>query len=121
MMEPFEDVFARRNRTTSVSDRQHNVTAVAVCADPDSSARTIVLSRVLQEILHDERCVALFSTNKKPAWKFLFNLHVRGIWQRAKVIQPLIDELAKIHGCRCDLQVTGIHARQQKQIVNYTG
>ena len=84
--------------TTSVSDRQHDVAAVATCTHPNSSARTIVLSRVLQKILDDERCVAFFARHKKPARKFLFNLHVRGIRQRAKVIQPFIDELAKVHG-----------------------
>ena len=120
-MKPFEDVFARRNRTTSVSDRQHHVAAVAMRANPNSPARTIVLPRVLQEILHDQRCVALLSSHKKSARKFLFNLHVRRISQGAKVIQPFIDELAKIHWFRCDLKVTRIHARQQKQIVNYAG
>src|SRR5512132_4117150 len=75
VMEPFEDVFARRNRTTSVSDRQHDVAAVAMRTNPNSPAGTIILSRVLEKILHDERRVALFSSHKKPARKFLFNLH----------------------------------------------
>src|SRR4029077_2810489 len=77
VMEPFEDVFARRNRTTSVADRQHDVAAVAMRAHPNSPTGAIVLSRVLQKILYDERCVALFSSDKKPVRKFLFNLHVR--------------------------------------------
>src|SRR4029077_5138300 len=75
VMKPFEDVFPRWNRTTSVSDRQHHGAAVAMRANPNSPARTIVLSRVLQEILHDQRCVAFLSGHKKPARKFLFNLH----------------------------------------------
>ena len=106
---------------TGVPDRQHDVAAVAMRADPNSSAGTIVLSRVLQKILHDERCVAFLASHKKAARKFLFNLHIGRIRQRAKIVQPFINELAKIHGCRCDLKVTGIHSRQQKQIVNYAG
>src|SRR5215467_14535168 len=121
VMETFEDVFTRRNRTAIVSDRQHDVSAVSTRAHANSPTRPIVFSCVLQKILYDKRRVAFLSSHEKSAWKFLFNLHVWRIRQRAEIIQPFIDQLAKIHGCRCDLKVTGIHSRQQKQIVNYTG
>src|SRR5262249_16278079 len=119
MMKPFKNIFARRNGATSVADRQHHIAAVAVHADPNSSAGTIVLPRVLQEVLHDERRVTFFAGHKKTLWKFLFNLHIRRIWQRTEIVHPFINKLAKIDGRRCDSKVTGVHARQQKQILNY--
>ena len=109
-MESLKNVFARRNRAASVPDSQHDVAAVAMRADPNSSAGTIVFSCVLQKILHDERRVAFLSGDKKPDRKFLFNLHIGRIRQRAKIIQPFINELTKIHWRRYDLKVTGIHA-----------
>src|SRR6187200_183277 len=98
-METFEDVFAEWNGTASVADLQHYVFAIATCADSNSSARTIVLSRVLQKILHDERGVTFLASHQKSAGKFLFNLHVRRFRQRAKIIQPFINQLTKIHRC----------------------
>src|SRR6266481_4950324 len=109
-MESLKNVFARWNWAASVPDSQHDIAAVATRADPNSSAGTIVFSRVLQKVLHNERRVAFLARNKKPARKFLFNLHIGRIRQRAKIIQPFINELTKIHWCRCDLKVTGIHA-----------
>ena len=53
VMETFEDVFARRNGGTSVADRQHDVTAVAERANPNSPTGAIVFSRVLQKVLDD--------------------------------------------------------------------
>ncbi len=117
-MKPLENIFAPRNGTTCVTDGQHDVVALALRADPDSSAGAIVLSSVLQEILYDKRCVTFLAGHKKTAGKFLFNLYIGRIRQRAKIVQPFIDELAKIDGCRCDLKVACIHARQQKQIVD---
>src|SRR4051812_42636514 len=76
VMEPFEDVFSARNRAASVSDRQHYVSAIATSANPNSPARSIVLTRVLQKILHDQRRVAFLASHKKSARKFLFNFHV---------------------------------------------
>src|SRR5262245_968017 len=99
VMEPFEDVFARRNRTASVSYCQHYLSAVATCANPNSPAGTIVLSRVLQKILHDEGCVAFLTCDKKPAWKLPFNFHIWRFRQCAKIIQPFINQLTEIHGC----------------------
>src|SRR5205823_13398844 len=72
MMESFEDVFGRRNRSTVVSNRQHDIAAVATCNNPDSPTRTIVLSRVLQKILHDERRVAFLASHKKTPRMTLF-------------------------------------------------
>src|SRR5262249_2558685 len=88
VMEPFEDVFARRKCGTRVANPKYAFRAVAKRADPNSSAGAIVLPRVLQEVLHDERRVVFFAGHKKPLWKFLFNLHTRRIWQRAEIVQP---------------------------------
>src|SRR6266446_5220111 len=98
-MKPFEDVFAPRNGAAGVTDGQHDVVVIALRADPDSSAGAIVLSSVLQEILYDKRCVTFLADHKKAARKFLFNLYIGRIRQRAKIVQPFIDELAKIDGC----------------------
>ena len=53
-MEALEDVFARWNRAAGIPDGQRNLVAIGVYADPNPPARAIVLSRVLQKILHDE-------------------------------------------------------------------
>src|SRR5437773_2181029 len=72
-MEALEDVFARWNCAARIPDGQHNVVAIGVSADPNPAARAIVLSRVLQEILHYKRCVSFFAGHKQTAWKFFFN------------------------------------------------
>src|SRR5467141_2803133 len=97
-MKPLENIFGPRNGATCVTDGQHDVVALALRADPDSSAGAIVLSSVLQKILYNKRCVAFLAGHKETARKFLFNLHIRRVRQRAKIIQPFIDQLAKIDG-----------------------
>jgi hypothetical protein len=109
-MKPFEDVFTGRNCAARIADGQHNVTAVPVRANPDPPARAIVLSRVLQEILHNERCVLSFARYEQADWKFLFDLHIRRIGKRAKIVQPLVNDLAEIDRCRSDLKMTSVHA-----------
>src|SRR5437879_11086 len=121
MMKPFEDVFTWWNCAARIADGQHNVPGVAVRADPDPPAGSIVLSRVLQEILHNERRVLSFASYEKADWKILFDLHIRRIGKRAKIVEPLINELAKINRCRCDLKMPSVHSRQKKQLVNYAG
>src|SRR6266404_450005 len=119
-MKPREDIFVGWNRAAGIPDSQRNVPGVAVCANSDQPAGAIVLSCVLQEILHNERRVPFFAGHKQAGWEFFLDLHIRRIGKRAKIIEPLINELAKIHWCGCDLKMTSIHARQKKQIVNHT-
>src|SRR5437867_8202542 len=121
MMKPFENILAGRNCAARIADSQHNVRAIAVRADLDPPAGAIVLSRVLQEILHYERRVLSFAGHEQAEWKFFFDFHIRRLGKRAKIVEPLINELAKIYRCRCDLKMTSIHARQKKQLVNYAG
>src|SRR5205823_10717819 len=96
VMKPFEDVFTGWNCAARIADGQHDVAAICVRADPDPPAGAIVLSRVLQEILHNERRVLSFARYEKADWKFLFDLHIGRIGKRAKIVEPLINELAKI-------------------------
>src|SRR6266436_2209679 len=109
-MEALEDVFARWNGAARVPDGQHNVAAVSVCADANPPARAIVLSRVLQEILHDERRVSFFAGHKQAAWECLLDLYIGRIGKRAKIVEPLINNLAEIYRCRGDLEMTRVHA-----------
>ncbi len=74
-----------------------------------------------QEILHNERRVLSFASYEQADRKFFFDLHIRRIGKRAKIVEPLIDELAKIYWCQCDFQMTSVHARQKKQLVNHAG
>src|SRR2546430_3735293 len=117
-MEPLENVFAGWNCAAGISDVQHDVAGIGTCTDPDSPARAIVLSCVLQEILHDERRVAFFAGYKQSAWKFLLDFYVERIGKRAKIVQPLVNKLAEIYRRRGDFKMTSVHARQQKQIVD---
>ena len=110
MMETLKDVFARWNCAAGIPDGQHNLVAIGASADPNPPARAIVLSRVLEEILHDERCVPFFAGHKQPARKFLLDVHVARIGKRAKIIQPLVNNLAEIYRCRRDLEMTRVHA-----------
>ncbi len=96
MVKPLENVFAGWDCAARIPDSQHHVVAVATCANPDPPAGAIVLSCVLQEILHDERRVPFFAGYKQSAWKFLLDVYIRRIRKRAKIVEPLIDELAKI-------------------------
>ena len=109
-MEAFEDVLARWNCAARIADGQHNVPGVAVRADSDPPAGTIVLSRVLQEILHNERRVLSFASYEQADRKFFFDLHIRRIGKRAKIVQLLVNDLAEIYLCRSDLEMTGVHA-----------
>src|ERR1043165_6969927 len=101
MVETLEDIFVGRNCAARVPYTQHNITgsASAGCTDPDQPARPVVLSCVLEEILHNKGGIPFFSGNKYTGGKFLLNFHIRRIGKRAKIIEPLIDELAKIHRC----------------------
>src|SRR5262249_46363170 len=110
MMKALEYVFAARNCAASVPNCQHNITGVPVRADLDSSVGAIVLSRVLQKILHNERSISFFASHKQGGRKFLLDFDLRRIGKRAKIIQPLIDELTKIHRTRRDLKMSRIHA-----------
>src|SRR6266480_6052258 len=118
MVKPLEDIFAAWNGAAGIPDSQHNVPGIAVCADSDSPAGAIVLSCVLQKILHNERGVPFFSDHKEAGRKFLLDFHIGRIRKRAKIIKPLIDELTKIHRYGCDLKMASIHSRQKKQIVD---
>src|SRR4029077_20931449 len=109
-MEALEDVFAGWNCAARIPDAQRNLVAIGVSADPNPAARAIVLSRVLQEILHDERCVPFFAGHKQPTWKFLLDLHVGRIGKRAKIVQPLVNDVAEIYRRRSDLEMTSVHA-----------
>src|SRR5437867_7637539 len=120
-MEALKDIFAGWNCAARVPDGQNNLAAIATRADADPPAGAIVLSCVLQEILHDERRVPFFAGYKQSAWKFLLDVYIRRIRKRAKIVEPLIDELAKIYWCQCDFQMTSVHARQKKQLVYYAG
>ena len=64
-MKPFENVFAPRNGATGVADSQHDVGAVALRADPDSSAGAIVLSSVLQKILYNQAMCSVSRRSQK--------------------------------------------------------
>ena len=110
MMKALEDVFARWNGAAGIPDGQHNLVAIGASADPNPPARAIVLSRVLEEILHDERCVPFFAGHKQAARKFLFDLHVARIGKRAEIVQPLVNDLAEIYRCRGDFEMTSVHA-----------
>ena len=48
--------------------------------------------------------------HKQAARKFLLDLDIGRIGKRAKIIQPLVNELAKIYRRRSDLEMTGVHA-----------
>ncbi len=109
-MEALEDVFARWNCAAGIPDGQHNLVAIGASADPNPPARAIVLSRVLQKVLHNERRVPFFASHKQAAWKFLLDLHVARIGKRAKIVQPLVNYLAEIYRCRGDLEMTSVHA-----------
>src|SRR5690348_883771 len=121
VMKSFEDVFTGWNRPAGIPDSQHNIRSVPMGTDPDAAAGAIVLSRVLQEILYNQRRVLSFAGYEQANWKFFFDFHIRRIRKRPKIIEPLIDKLTKIYGCRRDLEMPGVHARQKKQIVNYPG
>src|SRR5438034_10606645 len=108
-MEALEDVFARWNCAAGIPDGQHNLVAIGASADPNPPARAIVLSRVLEEILHDERCVPFFAGHKQAAWKFLLDLDIGRIGKRAQIVQPLVNDLAEIYRRRGDLEMTSVH------------
>src|SRR5262249_28088172 len=74
VMKSLEDVFSRWNCAAIIADGQHNVSAVGVGPDQDPPAGAIVLSRVLQQILHNEGRVLSFASYEKAEWKFFFNL-----------------------------------------------
>src|SRR5438093_7295699 len=109
-MEALEDVFARWNCAAGIPDGQHNLVAIGASADPNPPARAIVLSRVLQKVLHNERRIPFFASHKQAARKFLLDLHIELIGKRAKIVEPLVNELAKIYRRRGDLEMTSVHA-----------
>src|SRR6266481_9696911 len=109
-MEALEDVFAGWNCAARIPDGQHDVVAIGVSAYPNPAAKAIVLTRVLQEILHYKRCVSFFTGHKQAAWKFLLDLHLKRIGKRAKIVKPCVNDLAEIYRRRSDLEMTSVHA-----------
>ena len=64
MMEALEDILVGWNCAARVPYTQHNISVIAVCTDSDQPARPVVLSCVLEEILHNEGGIPLFSGHK---------------------------------------------------------
>src|SRR5437867_8188333 len=120
-MKPLENVFAGWNCAAGISDVQHDVAGIGLCADPTSPPSSIVLSRVLQEILHNERRIPFFAGHKQTGWKFFLDFYVERIGKRAKIVQPLVNDLAESYRRRGDFKMASVHARQQKQIVDDAG
>src|SRR5919204_342917 len=122
-MESLENVLLGRrcDRISGVSNRQYDLSAVLMCGYAEATASSIVLSRVLEKVFHDQRGVSFFTGDIYVRWKVLLDLHIERIRKRVEIVQPFVHQLTEIHWLRIDLKMPGIHARKQKQIINNTG
>ena len=112
-MKSLKNMFLRipRDWPAGVADKQHNFASLAPRGNSHTTAGAIVFARVLQNVLHNQRGVTLFTRNVQFRWKILLNLHIGRIGKRAKVIEPFLDELAQIHWFGINLNVAGVHPR----------
>jgi hypothetical protein len=121
-VEPLENVFARRtgNRMAGIADGQHHVIVFFSRGDADASAEAVVLARVLEQILHDQADVTPFTGDVQERRTIHLHLHVDLLGQRSEVIEPFIEQLAKIDRAELDLQPPSVHPREQQQIVDHS-
>ena len=80
--------------------------------------RAIVLARVIQEVLHDERGIARFPGDVQFRGQVRFHLQAERVGQRAQVIQPRLDEMRQVHRADLQPQTPGVHAREQQQVLD---
>src|SRR5438477_6083766 len=111
-MKPLKNVFlcSARDGLTSVANYQSHLVVVLPSDNSNSASRSIVLSCVLQKVLHNQRCVPFFAGDEYFGWEFVFHCHIERVGKRPQIIKPFFDELAEIHRLRRDLKVTGIEA-----------
>src|SRR5258708_23107167 len=78
-MEPLEDMRlgSRRDRAAGVADDETDIAISPLRGNSDAAADPIVLSRVLQEVLHNQRCVLLFPCHVQFGWNLFFDFHFR--------------------------------------------
>src|SRR5712691_3572457 len=110
MMESLENVFPRVawDRAAGVADCQHNFTPLSVRGDSNQTSRSIVLQRVLQKILHNERGVLFFAGNIQFSWEFFLDLHIDRIRKRAEIIEPFFGKLTEIYRLGFNLEMTSV-------------
>ena len=100
-----------RDWSAGIADKKHNVTRLALRRNSHTTAGAIVFARILQDVLHNQRGVTLFTRNVQVRWKTLLNLHIGRIGKRAEVIEPFLDELAQIHWFGVNFNMAGVHPR----------
>src|SRR6185312_12455750 len=115
-----ENVFLRirRDWPAGVADEKHNVIRLALSLNSHSTAGAVVFARVLQNVLHNQRGVTLFTRNVQFRWKTLLNLHIGRVGKRSEIIQPFFNELTQIHWFGVNFDMTSVHPGQQQQIVD---
>src|SRR5207247_10373275 len=69
-MKPLEDMFLRiaSDRAAGIANLEDNMLSVLMRADSHASSAPIVLSRVLQKIVHDYGCIAFLPGNRQVGW-----------------------------------------------------
>src|SRR3954447_4563216 len=91
-MKTLKNVFARAgwDRSPRVLDAQFDHVTLLAGPDTDFSAREVVLTRILEEILDNHVHVTFFARYVKTRRKVGLQFDVQLVGQRAQVVDPLI-------------------------------
>lgn len=119
-MKALEDMSAcaHRNHRTRVGNRHVHERSVNPGRYTDPATGTVILPRVLQEILQYDRGIALLAHDLKVSRKISLHLDVYIIRQCAQIIQRCFDQLGKINPRKLELQSACVHPGQQQEILN---
>ena len=96
------------NGLAVVTDGEDNVIICLACRNSNAPARSIVLQRVLQKILHNERGVLFFAGDIQFSWESFLDLHIDRIRKRNEIIEPFFDKLTKIYRLGFNLEMTSV-------------
>ena len=110
-----------RDRRAAVADRKKYRTILLPSGDVNAATGAIVLPRVFEQVLQNQRSVTPFARNKERRGQVGLNVDLERIGQCLQVVQPFFDELTQVDRIELDLEMAGIHSRKQKQIIDHAG
>ena len=122
-MKALEDVRLRRrgDRPAGVADPEPYPTLFDPDHQPDPTAPAIILPRVLEQVLQDDRRVAFLAHDPQVRRKVVLHGQPEIFRQRAQVVQRRFDQRTQIDRRKLELQPARIQPRQQQQILDQAG
>ena len=122
-MEALEDVrlCSGWNRVPGVGHGEDHGIGRRLRGHAHQTGRAIIFSGVLEQVLQDDRGVAFLAGNVERGREIRLDLEIKGVRDRAEIVERRFDECGEIHGAEVEFEVTGVHAREEEQILDHAG